>query len=139
MGNENLKINEEELYKKHHKLQTKYASRICGAIFIVIGLIFLTLGIVFLCLGVRDEDGFLVGLVFTPMGGFFTILGIVFCLVLGLANKDYKKYKERISKYGFWYSYDMMIALSMQQEKIEILEKRIELLEKQLTENNEND
>ena len=70
MENKRLEFNEEELYKKHHKLQTKYTSRICGAIFIIIGLIFLTLGIVFLCLDVRDEDGFLVGLVFTPMGGF---------------------------------------------------------------------
>ena len=58
--------------------------------------------------------------------------------MLGFANSDYKKYKKRIEKYGFWYSYDMMIALSMQQEKIEMLEKRIELIEKQKSENNEN-
>lgn len=118
---------EKELYEQIYAKQMKYVKKVLCAVFIVIGLVFSVIGLILLIEKVVDEEGFMVGTVFLPMGIFFILFALPFLFMRAKGN--YERYKKRTEKYGFIESYDTNIKLAMLDEKCKELEKRIEELE----------
>lgn len=118
---------EKELYEQIYAKQMKYVKKILCTVFIIIGLIFLVIGIILLTNQVVDEEGFMVGTVFLPIGIFFILFTLPFLFIPTKGN--YERYKKRTEKYGYIESYDTNIKLVMLNEKCKELEKRIEELE----------
>lgn len=121
-------MDKKELYEKAYAKQMKYVKQMLCAVFIVIGLIFSVIGIILLVEKVVDEEGFMLGKVFLPMGIIFILLALSFLFIPVKGN--YEKYKKRTEKYGFIEFYDVSIKLTMLDENCKTLEKRIEELEK---------
>ena len=127
MENRKKEQQEREIYEQSFVKQAKLSKRILLTVFGILGLIFFVAGIVLLYLGIVDEEGFNPGFVFAPIGGCFLLVAII-CAFMPVKPTDtsYDKFKSRTSKYGYYMnSYDLMI-------KIEMLEKRVEELEKKV-------
>lgn len=118
---------EREIYEQSYVKQAKTSKRILLIVFGLLGLLFLAGGIVLLSLGIVDEEGFNPGFVFVPIGGCFLLVAIICAFIpVKPTHASYDKFKSRTSKYGYYMnSYDITI-------KIEMLEKRVEELEKQV-------
>ena len=117
---------EREIYEQTYLKQAKTSKRILLMVFGGLGVLFLVMGLVLLSLGIVDEEGFNPGFVFAPIGGCFLLIAII-CAFMPVkpTHASYDKFKSRTSKYGYFInSYDLMI-------KLEMLEKRVEELEKQ--------
>ena len=127
MENRNKEQREREIYEQSYAKQAKLSKRILLIVFGGLGLLFLVMGIVLLSLGIVDEEGFNPGFVFAPIGGCFLLLAIIFAFMpVKPTQASYDKFKSRTAKYGYYMnSYDLMI-------KLEMLEKRVEELEKQV-------
>ena len=127
MENRKKEQQEREIYEQSFVKQAKLSKRILLTVFGILGLIFFVAGIVLLYLGIVDEEGFNPGIVFTPMGGFFLLMVLILSFIpVKTSQANYEKFKSRTSKYGYYMnSYDLMI-------KIEMLEKRVEELEKKV-------
>lgn len=121
MENRNKEQREREIYEQSYAKQAKLSKRIFLIVFGLMGLLFLAGGIVLLSLGIHP------GLIFVLMGGVFLLIAII-CAFMPVkpTPASYDKFKSRTSKYGYYMnSYDLII-------KLEMLEKRVEELEKQV-------
>lgn len=127
MENRKKEQQEREIYEQSYLKQAKISKRVLLTVFGLLGLLFLAGGIVLLSLGIVDEEGFNPGFVFVPIGGCFLLVAIICAFIpVKPTHASYDKFKSRTSKYGYYMnSYDLMI-------KIEMLEKRVEELEKQV-------
>ena len=121
MYNEKQEQKEREIYEQSYAKQAKVSKKIFLIVFGLLGLLFLAVGIVPLSLGIE------VGLIFVFMGGVFLLIAIICAFIpVKPTHASYDKFKSRTSKYGYsMYSYDITI-------KIEMLEKRVEELEKKV-------
>ena len=122
-----------ELFEKVSEKQLKYAKKTMLLIFILIGAIFLIMGLVLIACNVRDgENGILVGIVFAPIGAFFMLLGLTLRFAMPKIY-NYENYKKRMEKCGCYVStYDMYITVTLQEERIAELEKKVKELEEKL-------
>ena len=112
---------EREIYEQSYAKQAKVNKRICLIVFGLLGLLFLVGGIVPLSLGIEP------GLILVLVGGVFLLIAII-CAFMPVkpTHTSYDKFKNRTSKYGYSMNYyDITI-------KVEMLEKRVEELEKQV-------
>ena len=127
MYNEKQEQKEREIYEQTYLKQAKTSKRILIIVFGGLGLLFLVMGIVLLSQGIVDEEGINPGFVLTPIGGCFLLVAIICAFApVKPTQSSYDKFKSRTSKYGYFMnSYDLMI-------KLEMLEKRVEELEKQV-------
>lgn len=112
---------EREIYEQSYTKQAKLSKRTLLIVFGLLGLLFLAGGIVLLSLGIEP------GLIFVLLGGVFLLIAIICAFIpVKPTPASYDKFKSRTSKYGYYMnSYDLTI-------KIEMLEKRVEELEKQV-------
>lgn len=112
---------EREIYEQSYVKQAKASKRILLIVFGLMGLLFLAGGIVPLSLGIEP------GLIFVLIGGVFLLIAIICAFIpVKPTHTSYDKFKSRTSKYGYSINgYDITI-------KIEMLEKRVEELEKQV-------
>lgn len=122
---------EKEIYEKVTEKQYKYASKVFLLVFGIIGLIFLLVGIITLALGVTDEEGFLVGIIFAPMGGFFLLMGLVIFLIFK-KTANYAFYKRNREKYMNSNPYFCQYGVIELMAKVEVLTERVEELEAKL-------
>lgn len=116
---------ERETYEKAYKKQMKITKLILTIIFSFLGVMFITIGIIMLLLPASDPDMEVIGYVFTPIGAMF-ILAVIFISILlnpNNTNGAYDRYKKRVNRFGYTNIYDL-------NTKIQILEKRIEDLER---------
>lgn len=120
-------LKEKELYEKIYAKQMKYLKKMFCIIFMTIGLIFMIMGAILLIAKVVDEEGFMVGTVFLPMGLIFIASTLPFLFIPTKGN--YERFKKRTSKYGYVETYDALIKIAILDEQCKELEKRIEELE----------
>ncbi len=126
MYNEKQEQKEREIYEQSYVKQAKTSKKILLIVFGLLGLLFLAGGIVLLSLGIVDEEGFNPGFVFVPIGGCFLLVAIICAFIpVKPTPASYDKFKSRTSKYGYYMnSYDLMIKLEMLEKRVEELEKK---------------
>lgn len=118
---------EKEIFEKSYNKVVKSTTRISCLVFIVMGLIFFILGISLFLFG-NSKDAFEVGITFSCLGLFFLFLGLIIYLS-SKVNPNYDKFKKRMEKSTSYSNYDNLIRIEMLEEKVRLLEERIEYLE----------
>lgn len=116
---------EKETFEKTYKKQVKLTKRILTIIFTIMGFVFITAGTLVLLLPTGEPDADIIGFIFIPFGIVFLLVALLIALFVKPSENAYEKYKKRVNRFGIINIYDVNAKIQMLEARIEELERRL--------------